>query len=263
MGSKAFPVNRMTCANFQRRPSLPHWVVRGESWCMVGLGATVVAAGGATSAGVADNSTTSSAGGLQVSEECRRTVVQCCRGATSHSPGLIRPLRKQFPNAGVLNVSATPGLPRLQLLREWSHGSRRRDDSLGQTVGPTPSARIIARSLTVERDSASARIALVNARECQELCVSGRRPGSILTALSRAWPKALRQVLPGARDMQPAVGHNPGLAVDLDGGRASVPAALFFRFQPDRVRLLEAEEPAQSRSGADPRCPLEHPRIDP
>lgn len=47
-------------------------------------------------------------------------------------------------------------------MSEWAT-RRRRDDRLGQTAGPSLSARTIARGLTVERDTASARIALVNA----------------------------------------------------------------------------------------------------
>jgi len=50
----------------------------------------------------------------------------------------------------------------LRVVGEWAT-RRRRDDRLGQAAGPSPSARTIARGLTVERDSASARIALVNA----------------------------------------------------------------------------------------------------
>lgn len=40
---------------------------------------------------------------------------------------------------------------------------RRRDDRLGQPTGPSLTARTIARGLTVERDTGSARTALVNA----------------------------------------------------------------------------------------------------
>ena len=50
----------------------------------------------------------------------------------------------------------------LRVVSEWAT-RRRRDDRLGQSAGPSPSARTIARGLTVERDAGSARIALVNA----------------------------------------------------------------------------------------------------
>jgi transposase len=50
----------------------------------------------------------------------------------------------------------------LRVVGEWAT-RRRRDDRFGQSAGTSPSARTIARGLTVERDSASARIALVNA----------------------------------------------------------------------------------------------------
>ena len=50
----------------------------------------------------------------------------------------------------------------LRVVGEWAT-RRRRDDRLGQPAGPSLSARTIARGLTVERDSASARIALINA----------------------------------------------------------------------------------------------------
>ena len=50
----------------------------------------------------------------------------------------------------------------LRVVGEWAT-RRRRDDRLGQPAGPSLSARTIARGLTVERDTGSARIALVNA----------------------------------------------------------------------------------------------------
>ncbi len=50
----------------------------------------------------------------------------------------------------------------LRVVGEWAT-RRRRDDRLGQTAGPSLSARTIARGLTAERAAASARIALVNA----------------------------------------------------------------------------------------------------
>ncbi len=50
----------------------------------------------------------------------------------------------------------------LRVVGEWAT-RRRRDDQHGQPSGPSLSARTIARGLTVERDSGSARIALVNA----------------------------------------------------------------------------------------------------
>ena len=50
----------------------------------------------------------------------------------------------------------------LRVVGEWAT-RRRRDDRLGQPAGSPPSARSIARGLTVERDAASARIALINA----------------------------------------------------------------------------------------------------
>ena len=50
----------------------------------------------------------------------------------------------------------------LRVVGEWAT-RRRRDDRLGQSAGPSPSARTIARGLTVERDPGSARTALVNA----------------------------------------------------------------------------------------------------
>ena len=50
----------------------------------------------------------------------------------------------------------------LRVVGEWAT-RRRRDDRLGQPAGSPPSARTIARGLTVERDAASARIALINA----------------------------------------------------------------------------------------------------
>lgn len=51
---------------------------------------------------------------------------------------------------------------RLRAVGEWAT-RRRRDDRLGQTAGQPLSARTTARGLTVERDAASAGIALVNA----------------------------------------------------------------------------------------------------
>ena len=50
----------------------------------------------------------------------------------------------------------------LRVVGEWAT-RRRRDDRLGQTAGPSLSARTIARGLTAERAAGSARIALVNA----------------------------------------------------------------------------------------------------
>lgn len=50
----------------------------------------------------------------------------------------------------------------LRVVGEWAT-RRRRDDRLGQTAGPSLSARTIARGLTAERATGSARIALVNA----------------------------------------------------------------------------------------------------
>ena len=50
----------------------------------------------------------------------------------------------------------------LRVVGEWATRCRR-DDRLDQPAGPSLSARIIARGLTVERDASSARIALVNA----------------------------------------------------------------------------------------------------
>lgn len=50
----------------------------------------------------------------------------------------------------------------LRVVGEWAT-RRRRDDRLDQLAGPLLSARTIARGLTVERDSGSAKIALVNA----------------------------------------------------------------------------------------------------
>ena len=50
----------------------------------------------------------------------------------------------------------------LRVVGEWAT-RRRRDDRLGQSAGPSPSARTIARGLTIERDPGSARTALVNA----------------------------------------------------------------------------------------------------
>ncbi len=50
----------------------------------------------------------------------------------------------------------------LRVVGEWAT-RRRRDERLGQPAGPSPSARTIARGLTVERHTGSARIALVNA----------------------------------------------------------------------------------------------------
>ncbi len=50
----------------------------------------------------------------------------------------------------------------LRVVGEWTT-RRRRDDRHGQLSGPSLSARTIARGLTVERDSGSAKIALMNA----------------------------------------------------------------------------------------------------
>lgn len=50
----------------------------------------------------------------------------------------------------------------LRVVGEWAT-RRRRDDRLGQPAGPSMSAQTIARGLTVERDTASAAITLVNA----------------------------------------------------------------------------------------------------
>lgn len=50
----------------------------------------------------------------------------------------------------------------LRVIGEWAT-RRRRDDRIGQNASPTPSARTIARSLTVERDDPHRRTALVNA----------------------------------------------------------------------------------------------------
>mgnify|MGYP002683052898 CR=1 FL=1 len=61
---------------------------------------------------------------------------------------------------------------------------RRRDDRLGQPAGPSLSARTIARGLTVERDSGSARIALVNAAiETADVVLQNDRPSSIVEAI--------------------------------------------------------------------------------